>query len=204
MSLEYIKLATSKDKTRFNFNQVYRDLNKIVATDGHRMHWINGQEEIAKGFYLDGQDHGPFPDYSQVFPKADPASLLSVVLTTDFVKKAKAMLKLIQCYTGKEAPIRLNCFHEVVENKPTMTVFELAFTDSKNLAKFSIQHKTSEDALTGPAFTTMLNLSYLIDAIELPIKDNYISAINLKYYERMQPVLIETRLGNALIMPMKD
>ena len=65
--LDWVRLACSKDISRYNLVEVYRDKNTLVATDGYRMHLSNSLPDMAP-HYLSGLD-AEFPDYTQIMPK---------------------------------------------------------------------------------------------------------------------------------------
>ena len=72
-NFEWVAKAVSKDTTRYYLHHVYADGKHIVATDGHRMHWVEDTRPV--GFYcaktekaLDASECGTFPDWQRVIP----------------------------------------------------------------------------------------------------------------------------------------
>ena len=103
-SLEYVSLAKSTDKTRYMLNSVYRDATALVATDGYRLHWIDGLPE-QKPAYIDGLD-AQFPDYAQVLPKGTPSATVGLLLDRS-EKRLTGLLKLAQCVNAREPIVQL-------------------------------------------------------------------------------------------------
>lgn len=78
-AFEWVAKACSKELQRPYLNHVYCDGSKIVATDGHRLHYATAPDGIEKGFYdhtgkkIEGADY-TFPDWERVVPKTDSRS----------------------------------------------------------------------------------------------------------------------------------
>jgi DNA polymerase III sliding clamp (beta) subunit (PCNA family) len=195
--MKYIELATSKDATRSNINHVYRHKDGyLIATDGHRLHYSNGLEKLATGHYVDGQDHGQFPDIAMVLERIKPTRTASIIFTQDDLKKIKGLAKLIEAYAGKELPI----FFEV---SPTEVTFSFESKSQNASAKISLAKVTAN---LDESFKIGLNLKYLIDAIELPIKESpkYMGCpFEIKFTNDMSALVFSSKLGNALVMPLR-
>lgn len=99
---KWLELAASKDKTRFNLCESYRDKTRLVATDGHRMHIINGLPEVPAHF-PSGLD-AKFPDYKMVIPKDAPIATIELTLPDleALCGRLAVMAKLVEQETGKK------------------------------------------------------------------------------------------------------
>ena len=51
-ALEYVEIAKSRDEGRYNMTGIYRDTERLVATDGHRLHMVDGMPKIDKPHFL--------------------------------------------------------------------------------------------------------------------------------------------------------
>lgn len=195
--MKYIELATSKEATRPNLNHVYRHKDGyLVATDGHRMHYSNGLEKLDKGHYLDGQDHGDYPDITRVLETVKPVHTASIIFTQEHLKKIKGLAKLIEAYAGKELPI----FFEV---SPTEVTFTFESKRQQASARISLAKVTAN---LDEAFKIGINLKYLIDALEIPIKEapKYMGCqFEIKFTNELSALVISSNLGNALVMPLR-
>lgn len=69
--IDYLKLALSTDETGGALRHIYSDGNRLLACDGHRLHWYIPPTCPPKGF-TDGFD-GEYPDIDQVMPKGAPS-----------------------------------------------------------------------------------------------------------------------------------
>lgn len=107
-NLDFVKLATSSDKSRYNLTGVYRDTDKYVATDGHRMHISNGLPEAEPHYTDDTSTRFPgaqFPDYKQVIPDS-PIIASTLVFASyagykelkPFMGRFKKLVTLLKAY----------------------------------------------------------------------------------------------------------
>jgi DNA polymerase III sliding clamp (beta) subunit (PCNA family) len=186
--MKYIELAASKDSYR-PLTQVYRTAcGKLVATDGHRMHWSNGLELIEKGHYVDFKDYGEFPDVNQVIPSGE-CEEYHVTFDKKDLSKLKTLAKLLK------------------EFDRTDTAFKLEGKDGALWAKqdgeLTLGFKLCELENKAP-FEIKLNVNYFIDAIEMNIKDSGLGIFTFEFRGSRDPFLIKSSLGNALIMPLRD
>lgn len=78
--LRDVGIAASKDETRYNLNQVHVEKDRIVSTDGHRLHILEGPHDLEPGAYTlpkagkrtyrrdaDQDQFGEFPNIEHVF-----------------------------------------------------------------------------------------------------------------------------------------
>lgn len=100
-TMKYLETAVSKDPSRYNLCSIFRDADKMVATDGYRLHMVSGLPKIDKPHLLNGTD-GQFPDYTQVIPESTQR-LVDVKLD----KKQLKALKDYVAFTGKGTVSRL-------------------------------------------------------------------------------------------------
>lgn len=178
IAFEWVAKACSTELQRPYLNYVYCDGNKIVATDGHRLHYSNAPEGIEKGFYdhtgkkIDDVDY-TFPDWERVVPKTDARS-------------DKINLKTM------ENVLEISHISSVQKSKG-----ENAFLNIGGLAgQVCVNKRMLEDALNGE---TEFVVSFK-DWEEKHVKMH--NEGNLTCYA--DPLLIETVFGQAVIMPRKE
>jgi hypothetical protein len=84
-TIKYLELAVSKDVSRYNMEAIYRDINCMVATDGHRLHLVGGLATIDKPHFLNGLD-AEFPNYNAVLP-ANLRDICELKITKSEIKQ---------------------------------------------------------------------------------------------------------------------
>ena len=154
-SLEYVEIAKSRDEGRYNMTGIYRDTERLVATDGHRLHMVEGLPKIEKGHFLDGRD-SEFPCYKQVLLK-NPTLVCSVKFESKDIKRMKAFLGLYDRKINRG--VWLSC------------------TNGRLVIESSAEEKGWKASMTFPceesrcdrAFKIGVNLQYLIEAL-VPMK----------------------------------
>ena len=187
MSIKFVELAICKDKSRYNLQEVYRDTDKLIATDGHRLHFSHAPQ-IERGHYLSGLD-AEFPDTAAVFKGLTLVDTYSLFLDKDNLAAVKAALKFTQVFDKSLPMIKLQLGKQVSIKFETVT------------ANYRLDLGICAEEL--PQVTLNLNLRYLLDAIELPVKDRGTCPITIKYHGDLNPIIIEHHIGSALIMPCK-
>lgn len=181
--LDFVKLAVSKDPARYNLGSVYRDTESLVATDGHRLHYTNGQEKIAKGFYLDGLE-AQFPDYKQILPTAK--YLHAIVLNTHAHKELKPALTIAKLIDKRES----SALFTVKGNKLIISVGTI-----NDIYQLTVNLNCGSDA----DFTFNMNLSYFVDALLCSTT----SEVILKFWNQASVLEFEGNLGKAYVMPLR-
>lgn len=88
-SIEYVNRAVSQDEGRYNMTAAYRERDRLIATDGHRLHMVSGLVNQEKGGFVDGRN-AEFPCYETVLPKK-----AETVGTVTFSKKEIAHLNKV-------------------------------------------------------------------------------------------------------------
>ena len=153
--LEYVELAKSKDKTRFNLCDVYRAKDRFIATDGHRMHWFISTP-IAEPFFISGEKGLEFPDYSAVLPSAEPLVSIEVHSLDLISKHLKALLALAK------ASDKMPCVTLTFKDN------KLTFTHTNRAGVLGVvEHQTIEQA---GSFECSYRLDYLLDALALGLE----------------------------------
>lgn len=196
-NLKYVQLACSKDKTRFQLVEVYRDRDCIVATDGHRVHISNSLAD-AEPHYLSGLD-AVFPDYKQVMPQSKDQT--GSILIGDFSIKARknALAKfnkvnaLLKSVYGKRP---------VVDILATDKGLYLVCDDER--VGVNINIKLFEAMECSEKFSTHLNPLYLYDALQVL---SSASNATIRTHGELGPISITSELnGNnttAIVMPCR-
>lgn len=92
--MDFVARAISKDEGRYNLTGAYRDKDRLVSTDGHRLHMIEGLANQEKGGFVDGRAC-EFPNYETVLPK-NKQTVATITLKKDQLRKLK---KLADCHS---------------------------------------------------------------------------------------------------------
>ena len=187
-NLEFVKLAVSKDKSRYNLTDVYRAPQAVVATDGHRLHYSNGLPESTP-HYISGDNDRDFPidAVDKVLTIANPLAygsmsgpyLVSTVKTLGYL--VKAMGKVNHSVTLKMAADCITISYDSQADLPL---------------NWSI--KTGCGA-NGEA-TIKLNPAYLLDALKMA-QVNGVQIITLTLGPSM--LLLQGGDNKAVVMAMK-
>lgn len=186
-NLDFINLAVSKDTNRMSIGAAYRDLTSLVATDGYRVHWIDGQPPIEKGYYLDGRDFD-FPKWKQVIPNKSPEAVGEYYLSKNEIKTLKALIKLYKS-VRKEPGV-------LIELKNGKLFISYTYKELSASFNFNTLRCTKP-------FDVYLNGEHVLDAIELALKKCISCPITIEFYGKGMIVIFKTCIGNAGIMPMR-
>ena len=189
----FINRACSKDKTRYNLLHAYRDIDCLVATDGHRMHYIE-QPKIERAFSLSHEIGIEYPDYRQCIPDVSSGEYNCIKFqpSKTFLKRLLAIAKL----DGAKTP----CFELSIEDE-SITRIDIT---CKNRDPFFFA-QVGEDLevvkkVNNKRFTCGINPFFLHDALI----DCAEILTKLYYKDSSSPLIIEHYNGaRALIMPMR-
>lgn len=150
-SIEYVNRAVSQDEGRYNMTAAYRERDRLIATDGHRLHMVSGLVNQEKGGFVDGRD-AQFPCYETVLPKK-----AETVGTVTFSKKEIALLnKVVKLYRDRNCSCRFE-FRKgeplklIAKDKGESDCFELTMTFSN--VEIERDH------------TVGMNLRYFVEAL---------------------------------------
>lgn len=187
-SIDWISMAKSDDKTRHNLCEVWRYQTYLLATDGHRMHYQDGHDRIAKDYMLNGTE-APSPAFKKVIP--DPYTTAECLIKTDkaLIQKLRAMDKaIIAC-----------CKHAAV----TVQIDTMEITISYESRDYSASMRLdlNENSLgTGKA---CLKFKYLIDALDIHNSTRETVWATIGIRAELDPITVHHALGSAVIMPCK-
>lgn len=188
----FIKLAVSKDDTRPNLCEVYRDKAEIVATDGHRLHWSNGLPEVQPHF-LSGLN-AEYPDWRQVVLHSAPDAACQLWGRSLDYAKLKAFHTLVKAFDKKCQAVR-------AENSAA----GLNLSAAKDGMKAEILLPSTEKEGTPFIFTVGFNLGYLLDALKPLDKSSTMATINFR--DNLKPIQLdytgEFEHCHAILMPMR-
>ena len=181
-SYDYVNLAISKDKFKPNLNDVYRDKESLVATDGHRIHWTNGLPPIEQGYYISGGD-SQFPEWQLALPQNIYS--LSIYFSKNHYKDLTARLKLLD----------------------KKQIVKISFNIDKKLIITSNQFKYELDILVGIPpidITFSINLAYLLSALT-PQKNEIMGGFDLYFDNPTTPIRLSiANKYNACIALVKE
>lgn len=182
-TIKYLELAVSKDASRYNMESIYRDINCMVATDGHRLHLVGGLATIDKPHFLNGLD-AEFPNYTAVIP-SNLREVCELKISKSEINQLKALVKFI-----KHCPIV----------KLTIERHLLTFSHVGNGKTASIGF----DVMQESEFTPIgIRLDYFIDAL-IPDKAMMLSESAVKD-KGHNPIILqcEEYSTKAVIMPCR-
>jgi DNA polymerase III sliding clamp (beta) subunit (PCNA family) len=194
-TMKWLELATSKDKTRFNLNSVYRDATALVATDGHRLHLSNGLPEVTP-HYTDGTD-AEYPDWKQVMPDAGRhnylklafSPVLSFTDTKQFLTRCKKIATLLKSYQ-KIPTVKLSAFDGSASIDFAFDGLKLSLTLPCEIVK----HDREQFEPIG------LNFLYFVDALQALHTESLVMRIE----KPLAPIhFVGSENKQAIIMPMR-
>jgi hypothetical protein len=88
---QWVALAKPTNDVRYYLNYLYSDGNRIMATDGHRLHILN--KSIEPGFYnkemIKIEVDGKFPDVDRNIPECNKHMFFSEAKLADFEDNGK-------------------------------------------------------------------------------------------------------------------
>lgn len=193
--MDYVKLAISKNVLSRGIMQYpYRMKTALVATDGYRLHMLNGLPE-AEPVSLSPDYYGEkFPDISQVLD--DPQTSVEIGIK-DYLGLAKE-LKPVQSFLSKYDK----------SSQPVTISFDLdksvVFTARNSRVNLQVKYPATNIANAELIEPVTFNLKYFLDAITYP-KSTFrpTCELDLPIGESSQ---IRFRRGNylAVVMKMKD
>ncbi len=192
-NLDFVKLAVSKDCGRYNMTDIYRDTHELVATDGHRLHLVEGLPESKPGF-LSGMDV-EFPDWRQVVP-ADKDITADITFHLDSVttKQLKAMLQFVKSWANRSPIVSLSMDDErrfvfMAQNKHARITTAIECLE--------VERKLGD--------VVGIDLAYLFAALEPMHKESpSANRIRARFTTNMGPMRFDAiGLGTAIIMPCK-
>lgn len=183
-SLRWLALAMGTDETRSALTRIYVDGTRAVATDGHRLHWIDSPA-LPAGLNLRGYEVGLLLETAKVF--GVPAVELDEngVSRWDFAG-GSAQFRFV--WDGVKF-VDYKSVLPVAENEREASSRELrkaAYTDTLGVARCKI----------GPA---EFNAAYIADALRGAPKK--VSVFESKSDE--SPVLFRYENRGAVVMPMR-
>lgn len=197
-AMKYVEIAKSKDPTRFNLCEVYRDKTEIVATNGHRMHWSNHLPEVEP-HYLSGLD-AEFPSWRTVLPTENLSATAEIGLLAGEKGKFKALLGCLK--NGTKHNRVFVKFIPVVDSSPARCEIKTTQLDGMECSMEFYTMGCSRE------FSFCVNAQYFFDALSpLVLSKDCTASLSLKFYGDLNPILIDYngKLDSlhALIMPMK-
>lgn len=195
--LDYVSRAVSKDETRFNMQSAYRDGQRLIATDGHRLHLVEGLEGNQQGF-IDGTDSEP-PPYDSVIPKK-ATTIARLAITDKQIRQLGLLVKTIK----ERTPV------VILESNPsegTVTLTRSFVPDCESVeGGFHVVFRGVEEL---KPFKVGINLRYFVEALiggrspeftietETPDAEATTSALVLRYS------LVGSCSYSAIVMPVR-
>lgn len=187
-TIEFCKLAVaSKTWNRPVLESVYRDVDKFVATDGHRLHWCNSQPHIEKPYLLSGQDY-EYPDYKQAFPRnLNPVAKFT--LSKKEIRSLKLFCDLLASFNDKR--------DQPIGGKITMGLTSISFRSDRCDA-YHLELKFHANVFMECGIS--LNLRYFYEAVSMWADQ----PISLQFDNPNAPIQLDGPENcHALIMPMR-
>lgn len=198
-ALNFVNKAIDKKTLNYNMLYPYRDTDKLVATDGHRIHFVN-QPKIEKPYFIGAECELTFPDYSRVLPSDSSLFTFEIGLTDSDYKAIKLITECAKFY-GKKQP----CTKLDLGKNDLGHFFKLSTHNyTKEPTYLNASHKSAfySDSAHELLTSVFINPIYLIDALPESQKHGA-SIINIDIFKQGYPILIHNDIGTACIMPMK-
>lgn len=190
---DYVSTAVSTDEGRYNMTAAYRERDRLIATDGHRLHMVSGLAMQSEGSFVDGRS-GQFPNYEAVIPKK-PFDIATVT----FNKKQIAQLnKVVKLFTDR------NCGTRLTFSGNTLTIGAVADKSESQGAWSIVLTFDCEgvDSLKATQWSVGLNLRYFVEALIPNVP------MTLSSEDTRGPQLLKATLHGseymAIIMPLRD
>lgn len=150
-AIDYVNRAVSTDEGRYNMTGAYRERDRLIATDGHRLHMVSGLVNQDKGGFVDGRD-ASFPNYETVLPQK-----VSQIATIKLTKKQVQYLgKIVKIFRDNTCGCKLT-----FEPGKGLTIEGTSKAENDSLTFIHSIHDVEVDR----AWTVGLNLRYLVEAI---------------------------------------
>jgi DNA polymerase III sliding clamp (beta) subunit (PCNA family) len=192
-NLEFVKLAVSKDKSRYNLTDVFRAPQALVATDSHRLHYSNGLPESTP-HYISGDNDRDFPididAVSTVLTIANP--LVTVQANaSQVVALTKTLTFLVKAMGKTRRAVNL----KIAENCLTISY------DAGSEAEIGMQWSSSIKVEANGEGQVNLNPVYLLDALKMASVNNSNDPLKITLGEGV--ILLERSELKAVLMGMK-
>ena len=150
-AFDYVSVAVSTDEGRYNMTAAYREKDRLVGTDGHRLHMVSGLAMQSEGSFVDGRD-ASFPNYEAVFPK-NPKDLASVTFTK---KQISHLNKLVKLFNDR------NCGTDFTFKDGALI---LTAKEASTEAHGAWVTTMTFDCVTKGEWSVRLNLRYFVEAL---------------------------------------
>ena len=158
---EYTERAVSLDHGRYNLNATYREEDRLIGCDGHRLHLVRNLPKVEKPHFSNGQD-AEFPNYRTVMLKEEDRFLMAeLVFSRKQLTQLKALVKL--------CPDR-NCGVTVTLNRKaqslTISQVDPTSTDMREVQLvWTYTHHSTGHHYIGADITFGMNLRYIVEAL---------------------------------------
>lgn len=190
-TMKFVELA--KDDAsfgRYNLSAIYREKDRLVATDGHRLHYVEGLPIVEKGHFLDGRD-AQFPNYETAFIQK-PQTVGKIKLTKKAIRDLTALAKVVR---------ERNCATRIVFKHGEPLTFECSYKNETGRGSWT--YTTESIVEFGRDWDRLINLRYFLDAV-MPDRE----ACVLSGCERGHPIEFVTDINgqpfHAIVMPIRE
>lgn len=185
-------LTTILDKKSLNpaFQELYRDKNALVATDGHRLHYIDGLPDATPG-YLSGRE-GTYPNWQLVIPQDPPLFSFTLGDLKSFAAKLK-IFKAAIAANKRNKCVQLSVHHDLLVLR-----YCVDGTEIKIIHELDMVQGCSKEMVMG------IDGEYLLEAIDQAAKCGALG-MRVAYHDPVRkPLMLDfPTVGKAAIMPMK-
>lgn len=191
---KWVELAVCTDDSRFNMTSCYRDINKLVATDGHRLHIVSNLPDVTPATYL-GDKNAVFPSYSQVIQLHKNSCTLH--LDGDSYKLIKQFLTSIVKLSK-----RTQCVNLTLSSTNALITHE--FVGSGVLTSSLLLADVVENCVS--PLTVTLNAKFLSEALSMyEIEKRHVPfPYTVNYRDATSSINISCGDLQAVVMPMKS
>jgi hypothetical protein len=190
-SMKYVELAKDDSSYgRANLSAVYREKDRLVATDGHRLHYVGGLPSVEKGHFLDGRD-AEFPNYETVFIK-EPVSVGTIEITKKAIRDLTALSKVVR---------ERNCATRIVVSPGEAVRFECTYKNETGGGSWV--YTTGAAVEITQSWDRLVNLRYFLDAVVAGFETEIVSGP-----DRSHPIEFKTVVYgqpfHAIVMPVRE
>lgn len=195
-----VKSAGKRLEARPILQGIFHDSEgNLAVTDAHRMYYAR-EVNAPKGVVLHAItgapiESGTYPNIGNLLPQDEPKHTLLIDELGVFVKALKAMQQTAVATGEKKDEALLSLKGESIE-----------LETPKDYEHISFSYKVdSRNNVTAKEIDLLLNLSYLLEALEMML-DMGVNFIEIDYYGKIRPLSITPAYSDqiqAIILPVR-
>lgn len=193
--IDWVRLAVSKDASRYNLVSVYGTGSEVVATDGNRLHLA--KVKGISGYLDDPSIDGEFVDFKVAIPTGAPSETIELMPNSrlELLTKLDAFIKC-----GKALGLANNQLGVMLDLDGEKMIFRREFANELYHTSFEV--RISRDILR-PFDEMVINAPYLFDALT-GAKDS----VRIEFRGPISAIVVECDpmgevFRQAVVMPLR-